>query len=351
MKKKLLLSIATLTVMGTFAQNVYIPDAALKNHLVNWTNADVDGDSEISQSEAFGYTGIMNLSGLGIADFTGLEAFGSIQYIDCSYNGDATNLDLSGNWDLVELNCEYCGGLTNLDLSNNVFLGILNASNCGLSTLTLPSTNSVTYLDVSANNLTALNAGTYSSLSFLDVSFNPMAGGLSIFPSAPLDLNLSNTLFAGLSFVSYPNVVDLTISNCTSLTELYLSNGNNTNLTYQGINNPNLTCIQVDDANYSSTNWTNVDATVTFSENCASVGVNEVFKLDVSVYPTPTEGRVNFTTSEIISTITIFNLTGQQVSVFNNENVIDISHLPSGIYTATIQTKSGKTALKKLVKE
>ena len=83
----------------------------------------------------------------------------------------------------------------------------------------------------------------------------------------------------------------------------------------------------------------------------SSIGVDENNNLSVNVYPNPSTGLLTFVTAAPINSITIFNLTGQQVSVFNNENMIDISHLPSGIYTATIQTKSGKTTLKKLVKE
>ena len=56
-----------------------------------------------------------------------------------------------------------------------------------------------------------------------------------------------------------------------------VANGNNLNvLNFNAINNPNLTCIQVDDAAYSTTTWTNIDATASFSENCAlSINENE----------------------------------------------------------------------------
>ena len=82
-----------------------------------------------------------------------------------------------------------------------------------------------------------------------------------------------------------------------------------------------------------------------------SVGVNEASLLTVTMYPNPTTGAVIFSSKESIATIEIYNLTGQKVSQFVNTKTIDISKIPSGIYTATIQTKSGKTALKKLVKE
>jgi len=52
-----------------------------------------------------------------------------------------------------------------------------------------------------------------------------------------------------------------------------VKNGNNTNFTlFKATNNPNLTCIEVDDATYSTTNWTNIDSTTSFSENCSCTG-------------------------------------------------------------------------------
>jgi hypothetical protein len=40
---------------------------------------------------------------------------------------------------------------------------------------------------------------------------------------------------------------------------------------FDATNNPDLTCIQVDDAAYSTTNWTNIDATASFSTDCGNV--------------------------------------------------------------------------------
>jgi hypothetical protein len=46
-------------------------------------------------------------------------------------------------------------------------------------------------------------------------------------------------------------------------------------------NNPNLSCIEVDDANWSTVNWLNIDPQTTFSEdcnypsNCFAVGIEE----------------------------------------------------------------------------
>jgi hypothetical protein len=68
----------------------------------------------------------------------------------------------------------------------------------------------------------------------------------------------------------------LTLLDCRNnqLTSLDVRNGNNINidhLSYPGFkteNNPNLTCIDVDDVNYSTTNWTDIDPQHYFSTNC-----------------------------------------------------------------------------------
>ena len=65
--------------------------------------------------------------------------------------------------------------------------------------------------------------------------------------------------------------------NCgnNQLISLDVRNGNNINMDLQGWsyfsseNNPNLTCIDVDDASWSTTNWTNIDPQHYFSNNCS----------------------------------------------------------------------------------
>ena len=67
------------------------------------------------------------------------------------------------------------------------------------------------------------------------------------------------------------------------LTCLNLKNGNNQNfIFFNGGSNPDLQCIQVDNAAYSTANWTYIDPTASFSENCPSncsssvAGINEL---------------------------------------------------------------------------
>lgn len=67
------------------------------------------------------------------------------------------------------------------------------------------------------------------------------------------------------------------------LTCLNLKNGNNQNfIFFNSGSNPDLQCIQVDNAAYSTANWTYIDPTASFSESCPSncsvsvAGINEL---------------------------------------------------------------------------
>ena len=60
------------------------------------------------------------------------------------------------------------------------------------------------------------------------------------------------------------------------LTNLDVRNGNNTNFTlFEATTNPNLTCINVDDALWSTTNWTNIDQQHYFSNSCSGTSIQE----------------------------------------------------------------------------
>jgi len=60
--------------------------------------------------------------------------------------------------------------------------------------------------------------------------------------------------------------------NQNSLTTLNVANGNNSNfVSFFANNNPNLTCITVDNVAYSTTNWTIIDAGASFSLSCGTI--------------------------------------------------------------------------------
>jgi len=81
-------------------------------------------------------------------------------------------------------------------------------------------------------------------------------------------------------------LTSLDVSSCSALTYLYcndnqltrldIRNGNNTNFyNFNCTNNPNLTCISVDDPTWSTANWTNIDSQSYFSSNCNPSAIQE----------------------------------------------------------------------------
>jgi hypothetical protein len=92
---------------------------------------------------------------------------------------------------------------------------------------------------------------------------------------------------------------------------LNAKNGNNTNMTnFSANSNPNLSCIEVDDENYSLLNWTGIDNGVTFStdcnNSCSAICVNDTI--------------INDTTTNYVSTPS-FSTTSPAVYLDNTENL------------------------------
>ena len=87
-----------------------------------------------------------------------------------------------------------------------------------------------------------------------------------------------------------------------------------------------------------------------------AVGISEFTGnfVDVSIYPNPSDGFINFSSDKMelsIKSISVLNTSGQTVKGFNyTSNAIDISDLNSGIYFVQIKTKSG-ISTKRLIKK
>ncbi len=329
---------------------VNIPDANFKASLVGNNLINTNADSEIQCSEAASFNGSIDCSGLNISDLTGIETFTAISQLFCTSNS-LTTLDVSNNTALTTLYCNS-NSLSAIDVSLHTNLEYFDCSDNLLSTIDVSNNTSLRYFGCISNSLSSLDVSNNVDLTSLYCYSNTLSS-IDVFSN--VDLIEFKCHANMLTSLDVSNNAALTSLSChtNSLTSLNMANGNNTNVTsFQSANNPNLTCIQVDDVTYSTANWTSIDAASSFSTNCAgNIGINETLNLDINIFPNPTTGIVTFSSTESIAIVEIYNLTGQKVNQFSNTKTIDISNLPSGIYTATIQTKSGKTALKKLVKE
>jgi len=265
MKTKLFTLTSIVITSFVVAQNVNIPDANFKAYLVGNTAVNTNGDDEIQVSEAEAFTGMINCANLGISDLTGIEAFVNITELRCQQN-QLTTLNVSSNVNLTILRC-YSNQITNLDVSNNTNLTRLYCHDNQLATLDV-SANDLEYLWCYDNQLTSLNVSNNVNLERLLCENNQLTT-LDVSTNTSLDrLSCPGNQLTGLDVSNNP-VLNRLWCHDNELTSLNLKNGNNLNfVTFYAQNNPNLTCIEVDDPAWSILNWTNIDSQTTFSEGC-----------------------------------------------------------------------------------
>jgi hypothetical protein len=216
--------------------------------------------------------------------------------------------------------------LTSLDVSNNTALTFLSCNE-----------NQLTSLDVSNNTaLTELYCA-FNQLTSLDVSANPALTALTCYTNqlTSLDVSSNNALTELYCFNN-------------QLTSLDVRNGNNISIgVFNATNNPNLTCIFVDDTAYSTANWTGIDPASTFVNNeaeCEALSLGDnAFELDVSIYPNPTDNYLFIEGNKNLISISIYNLLGAEVIAKSNTDKIDVSELSNGVYIIKISDGIGQT--------
>ncbi|MFD1162239.1 T9SS type A sorting domain-containing protein, partial [Hwangdonia seohaensis] len=219
--------------------------------------------------------------------------------------------------DLSVLNCSN-NALTSLDLSGNAFLTWLRCSK-----------NELTNLDLSANPL----------LEYLHCALNSIAS---------LDLTNNGLLN---NFYGYYN----------NLTSLDLRNGVNSGMAdFDSRYNPDLECISVDNASYSTANWSKKDATASFSADCnlvernsisnkiaivndAALSTNNLENNGFKIYPNPVSDflRISLNKGTKLIQVNFYNALTQRVLSVKDSN-IDVSRLKNGIYFVEIKTDKGR---------
>jgi len=339
----------------TQAQIVDIPDANFKNALVNHSPViDTNGDGEIQVSEAETAT-ILSIADQNIQSLLGIEYFINLEFIIC-FGNEITDLDLSNNNALITLDSRYnpmqslilpqngilqylyCYGFLgyDLDLSNSPSLLLVKAEFSGLESINTTNSIMLEELDVQFSNLTELDLSNCTNLVYLDCYDNSLSD--IVLPqnetllAVYLDYNELTTftpINSNLELIHVSNNPSLTtvdISQCTSLAQLFvrdnnlrnlnISNGNNTGLIdFNARDNPELTCIQVDDVNYANNNpiWFK-DPIASYSEFCL-LGISDNKKSNLVLYPNPVSDLLTLSSpnNEILA-VHIYNLEGKQIS-------------------------------------
>lgn len=398
------------------AQIVNIPDTNFKNALLNHTpTIDTNGDGEIQVSEAESITSSIIVNSKDISDLTGIEAFINVTAIDCGSNNltelnclallDMTYLDCRDNninWlsfpnTIVQLLCSD-NNLESLDVSNHLYLFQLlcgdnpnlteiNVKGCNnlyqlnfenlpeLTSIDLSKTPNLHQLEIPQNGLTSLDVSHLpylmdlycggNQLEALDLSNNPNLGILTVEFNYLNELDLSNNLYIWYLWFNHNNIRSIDLSNhfylesleCgnNKLTFLDLRNGNNTNINSFGAqNNPDLTCIYVDDAVYSAENWTYIDENSTFVETeveCDALTIDEIRSANTfNIYPNPFMNYIDYETmGNIKAEISIFDRLGNKL-IYSKDCHINTTRLNNGMYFIKIELENGEIYTKKIIK-
>ncbi|WP_035646302.1 T9SS type A sorting domain-containing protein [Flavobacterium sp. ASV13] len=205
-----------------------IPDPKFEDKLIE-LKIDNDGKNGKVATESINKITTLDVSGSGITDLTGIADFTLLNTLLCNKN-QLTSLDISGNPLLTNLNCSE-NQIEQLEISSNTLLK---------------------KLDCSTNQLKELNVSENAALTFLNTSFNKI-------------LNLDASKNTSLTEINCSN---------NNLYNLNVKNGNNVNMQNMSAGNftknPNLLCIQVDDATFSKDKWIAKDDFVTYSSDACA---------------------------------------------------------------------------------
>ncbi|XOV67309.1 MAG: FG-GAP-like repeat-containing protein [Fluviicola sp.] len=327
---------------------ISIPDATFKAYLVGQPGINTNGNGEIECSEAIAFTGQINCTGLGIADLTGIEEFVNITSLWC-FNNPINALDVSNNVALTDLACSD-NNLISLDVSNNTNLIELQCSSNQLGTLDVSALTNLEILRCSDNPLGSIDVSNNTSLHTL-WCWNTQLTTLNLSSNTNMDdLSVSENQLTTLDFSMLSNLTRLYCNDMTTLTELNVTNGNNTNVVvFELTDVPNLTCVEVDDAAYSTTNWTNIDGQVQFSEDCASIGLEELNTITLSAVPNPTSNKVTVSGNGAISRLELMDMSGKHIYSVGGSTA-SLSEVTPGIYLLKVLYEGGSKTMR-IVKE
>ena len=94
------------------------------------------------------------------------------------------------------------------------------------------------------------------------------------------------------------------------------------------------------------------DSIIVLQLTITEVGISTIDSVsDITLYPNPTTGKIIIETSGIrVDMIEVFDPNGRIVATFYDSNVIDIRHLPTGVYTLRIAMHDG-TTIKRVIKQ
>lgn len=267
------------------AITTYVPDNNFEQALIDEGLDDVLDNYVLTNN--INSIGFLDVSNKNIADLTGIEDFLELETFGCD-NNQLTTLDLSNNH-ILEFGCNN-NQLTSLLL--NADARVVDCSNNLLTSLDVPS--GIANLQCNDNNITSLDLSSTTELSRLNVSNN------------------------NLDFLDFRNGENGQISSSYDYRTGY-------EYSFDARNNPDLTCVFVDDATFSTTNWKKVDATSRFVNDqagCDAASVQTTYIPDDNFEQILITAQLDDVLDNYVLTENIKNLTFLDVS---NKDISDLT--------------------------
>jgi len=321
----------------------------------------------------------------GQIDSLNLSQNTALQFLDASGNS-ITSLDLSSNTLLEHLTCNF-NQISDLDLSNNLQLKSISVAHNNLTSLDLTLNDSLYSVSCSWNAISALDLSNKPNLEFVFCEHNILAvlelsnvpelvrvwcadnqiSELDVLNKPHLEqLMAGNNLLSSLDLSSCGSLIWIWLYS-NQLFELNVANGLNAYMAgFPGggleyvpnfTDNPDLTCITVDDVAHAMEWWNTegypifnnpngyvaIDSTMYFSANCSSVFVDEISPLSALIYPNPASYHITVDLGDLEglnTTITMYDVSGKRVFETRSScsTRIDVSDMTSGMYTLELST-------------
>ncbi|MGC6431213.1 MAG: T9SS type B sorting domain-containing protein [Jejuia sp.] len=298
-----------------FSQNTFVPDDNFEQALID-LGLDTPPLNDVVPTVNIVNIIELDLNLLNISDLTGIEDFRGLSILDCSrnqlsqldvsnnsnltqlfchdnqlstldvtqnsvlntlwcYRNKLSNMDVTQNRDLVSLVC-WENNLTNLNTSNNPELVVLGCEINSITSLDLSNNQKLRRFQCWNNLLTELDLSNNPDITYLDCSANRLSN-LNLESNSFLRTFLcSNNILKTLDLSKNTGLLNLDCSN-NNLCSLNIKNGNNENIAFLDFNNnPDLTCIIVDDSTGDRSLWEPQSFTnyVIDSSNCGTIPID-----------------------------------------------------------------------------
>ncbi|MCL7752319.1 leucine-rich repeat protein [Polaribacter sp. Z022] len=254
------------TFSETCGEGTLIPDVNFESYLESLGLGNgIIGDKYVNTDQINALT-ILDVSDKNISDLTGIEAFTSLIDLNASDN-QISIINLSNNIDLEKLNL-FSNSISSINLQTNVKLKELHVGANLLIDLDVTGFSDLTKLWCFNNQLTKLDLSKNPNLEVLNCSTNQLVN-LNVYSNTLLvSIDAFSNKLKYFDIQNNKNLTQLSISN-NELTSLNLKNDNTSKINlFTSVNNPNLTCIKVDDVTWATNNLLSIDNTSSFSLDC-----------------------------------------------------------------------------------